>query len=116
MQICKEEFMRMPLSKRFFDVIIEVKSNNLAPVLEQYCVSQEDLCLSLWEEFNIPGMEVRIANTALDFLIDCCETKRDLCHTLKGEIKKNILMAGIFYTNIAPEAISTAEVSVSATE
>lgn len=41
-------------------------------------------------------MEIRIANTAFDFLIDCCEEKKELCETLKGEIKKNILMAGIF--------------------
>lgn len=54
-------------------------------------------------------MEIRIANTALDFLIDCCENKKDLCETLKGEIKKNILMAGIFYTNIAPEAACTSD-------
>ena len=78
-------------------------------ILKQYDVDQKNLYDQLWQEFNIPGMEIRIANTAFDFLIDCCEEKKELCATLKGEIKKNILMAGIFYTNIAPEAACTSD-------
>lgn len=41
------------------------------------------------------------------FLIDCCETKHDLRETLIGEIRNVILAAGVFYTNIAPDAVST---------
>lgn len=100
----KKQFMFLPLNQHVFKIMFEIKSNSLEPILKQYEVDQKNLYDQLWQEFNIPGMEIRIANTAFDFLIDCCEEKKELCETLKGEIKKNILMAGIFYTNIAPEA------------
>ncbi len=105
----KKAFMFLPLNKKIFDIIFDVKSKDISPILEYYSVEKQILYDMLWEEYNIPGMEVRIANTAFDFLIECCEEKRDLCKTLKGEIKKNILASGIFYTNIAPEAATTAD-------
>lgn len=103
----KEKFMLFPLNQHIFKTMFEIKSNSLEPILKQYDVEHKNLYDLLWKEFNIPGMEIRIANTAFDFLIECCEKKKDLCKTLKGEIKKNILMAGIFYTNVAPNAINT---------
>lgn len=105
----KKAFMFLPLNKKIFDTIFDVKSKDISPILEYYSVEKQILYDMLWEEYNIPGMEVRIANTAFDFLIECCEKKRELCETLKGEIKKNILASGIFYTNIAPEAATTAD-------
>lgn len=59
------------------------------------------------EEFNIPGMEARIANTAFGFLIFKCAEGKELNKLLRIEIKECILAAGIFYTNVAPEACST---------
>lgn len=103
----KEQFMFLPLNQHVFKTMFEIKSNSFEPILKQYDVDQKNLYDLLWEEFNIPGMEIRIANTAFDFLIDCCEKKMDLCDTLKGKIKKNILMSSIFYTNVAPNAINT---------
>lgn len=101
--------MFLPLNQLVFKMMLEVKSDSLGPVMKQYDVSRQELYDSLWQEFNISGMEIRIANTAFDFLIDCCEKKRDLRETLIGEIKKNILMAGIFYSNVAPEAACTSD-------
>lgn len=102
----KEEFMVLPLNQHIFKTMFEIKIDSLKPILKQYDVDRNFLYDLLWEEFNIPGMEIRIANTAFDFLIECCEKKRELCETLKGEIKKNILMSSIFYTNVAPDAIN----------
>lgn len=101
--------MFLPLTKKVFDIMFDTKADSINPVLKHYDVSREFLHDMLWKEFNIESMETRIANTALDFLIDCCEEKKDLCKTLKGEIKKNILAAAIFYTNIAPEAAFTSD-------
>lgn len=94
------------LSKEFFDQIFEIKADAVQPVLNNFNVEKEELKNLLWEEVNIPGMEVRIANTAFDWLIMCCREHRDLQETLKSEIKKNILQAGIFYTNVAPDCIN----------
>lgn len=103
----KEHFMFLPLNQHIFKTMFEIKSNSLEPILKQYDVDQKYSYDLLWEEFDISGMEIRITNTAFDFLIDCCEKKRDLRETLKGENKKNILMSSIFYTNVAPNAINT---------
>lgn len=103
----KEKFMFLPLNQHIFKTMFEIKSNSLEPILKQHDVDQKNLYNLLWKEFDIPGMEIRIANTAFDFLIDCCENKRELEKTLKSEIKKNILMSSIFYTNVAPDAINT---------
>lgn len=84
----KEHFMFLPLNQHIFKTMFEIKSNSLEPILKQYDVDQKYLYDLLWEEFDISGMEIRIANTAFDFLIDCCEKKRDLRETLKGENKK----------------------------
>lgn len=100
--------MLLPISRKMFEVMFEVKSCDLKSVLDEYDVCKKELHDALWEEFDIPGMENRIANTAFDFLIDCCRDKRDLCKTLKGEIKKDILMSAIFYTIVMPSATSTA--------
>lgn len=85
--------------------MLEVKKENLIIVQEQYKCSEQELHDILWEEFNISGMKTRIANTALDFLIIDCEEKKDLEDTLRKEVKKNILGAAIYYTNVAPEGI-----------
>lgn len=111
-KVCIEKIMFLPLNCKMFEVMFEVKSDSLEPVLKHYDVEAQALHDLLWKEFHIPGMELRIANTAFDFLIDCCEEKRDLCETLKGEIKQCVLMASIYYTNIAPNAVSTAEFAV----
>ena len=107
LNIEKEKFMFLPLNQHIFKTMFEIKSNSLEPILKQYDVDRKNLYDLLWKEFDIPGMEIRIANTAFDFLIDCCENKRELEKTLKSEIKKNILMSSIFYTNVAPDAINT---------
>ena len=101
--------MFMPLTKKFFDMMFDVKQAKLKPILEQYGTDNQSLHDELWEELNTPGMENRIANTAIDYLIDCCKEKKDLCDTLRGTIRNTILMSGIFYTNVAPNAACTAE-------
>ena len=53
-------------------------------------------------------MEIRIANTAFDFLIDCCENKRELEKTLKSEIKKNILTYAILKKIPSPAVVAHA--------
>lgn len=104
-----KKLMFLPLTKGVFKSMFDIKSENIGPVLEQYNTDCQSLYDALWEEFNIPGMEIRIANTAFDFLICCCEEKKDLCDTLKGEIKKNILASSVFYTNVAPHAAHTSD-------
>lgn len=84
----EKAFMFLPLNVKIFNVIFDVKSKDIKPILEYYGVEKQFLYNMLWEEFNIPGIEVRIANTAFDYLIDCCGMKKDLCETLKGEIKR----------------------------
>lgn len=101
--------MFMPLTHKIFDLMFEIKSKHLDPITDQYHCSKQELSDILWEEFNIPGMEIRIANTAFDFLIMNCERKEELEATLKKEVKRNVLASGIFYTNIAPDAASTQE-------
>lgn len=100
------KFFTASLSKKIFDKIFEIKADAVQPVLDNFNVEKEELKNLLWEEFNIPGMEVRIANTALDWLIMNCEEDNDLGKTLKSEIRKDILYAGIFYTNVAPDCIN----------
>lgn len=107
MTVSYEVFMKLPLVKNIFEMIFEVKGESLDPVLECYGVSTEKLKEVLWKEFNIAGMEVRIANTAVDFLIDCCTMKMDLSESLVGTIRHCILMAGIYYTNVEPNAVDT---------
>mgnify|MGYP001087541115 CR=1 FL=1 len=98
-------FTRISLTA--FNIMFEVKDESLSSVMKQYRVSKQDLHDTLWEEFNISGMEVRIANTAFDFLIECCENQKDLKDTLVGEIRKDILMSSIYYSNVAPNAVNT---------
>lgn len=100
------KFMLLSCNKIIFDKIFDIKAAGMVTVCKVYDVSMDELRSLVWEEFNIQGMEVRIANTALNFLIDCCESGHDLCKTLKGEIKQVVLNAAIFYTNIAPDAIT----------
>lgn len=104
-----QKIMFSLLNKNSFDIMFDAKINEINSVLKQYKVTKQELYNTLWTEFNISGMEVRIANTAFDFLIDCCKEKRELKDTLKGEIKKNILMSCVFYTNVAPNAAHTTD-------
>lgn len=46
-------------------------------------------------------MEIRIANTAFNFLIMKCVEKKELDKNLSNEIGECILTAEIFYTNVA---------------
>ncbi len=101
-----KRIMLLPITPKFFDLMFEVKKDYLGVIIQQYNCSKQEVYDTLWEEFNIPGMEIRIANTAFDFLIDCCERKTDLEDTLRKEIKKNILHAGIFHTNVKPNAVN----------
>jgi len=101
-----KKFMLLPCDKMIFDKIFDLKVAGMECVCKVYDVSMDELRSLVWEEFDIPGMEVRVANTALNFLIDCCESEYDLCKTLKGGVKKVILAAAIFYTNVAPDAIT----------
>ena len=101
-----KKIMLLPITQKFFDLILEVKAEYLGIIMEQYNCSKQEIYDILWQEFDIPGMENRIANTALDFLIDCCERKTDLEDTLRKEIKKNILHAAIFHTNVEPNAVN----------
>lgn len=107
-----KKLMFLPLTKSIFKSIFDIKSEDIDSVLEQYNTDQQSLYDALWEEFNIPSMEIRIANTAFDYLICCCQEKKDLCETLKGEIKKNILASSVFYTNIAPYAAHTSDFKI----
>ena len=101
--------MKLPLKKSFFDTMFDVKKEAIGPVLAHYNVDEQTLHDMLWEEYNISGMENRIANTAFDFLITACEQGKDLPETLKGAVKENILAAAIYYTNIAPDTVHTSE-------
>lgn len=103
----RDLIMFAQLNLELFNLIFKAKSKELSVIMKEYNVSKLDLHNTLWEEFNIPGMETRIANTAFDFLIDCCMEKRDLEDTLRKEIKKDILMSSIYYSNVAPNAINT---------
>ena len=76
----KELFMKMPLTEKIFAIIFESKNKNLkifVKILEFYNINRQDLYGVLWEEFNIACMEVRIANTAFDFLIMKCVEKKN---------------------------------------
>lgn len=95
--ISVETFMRLPLFQGAFSTMFGVKKNDLSVVLVQYQSSEEELRETLWKEFDIAGMEIRMANTAFDYLIDCCELKRDLQDTLIETIRNCILMSGILY-------------------
>lgn len=101
----KRIFMKLPLTPGIFEAMWNEKKKSITPVLSCYGVDEETLKETLWEEFNIPGMEVRIANTAMNFIIDGCEKHHDPAPTLVQEIKNDILASGIYYTNIAPNAI-----------
>lgn len=106
----KELFMKMPITEKIFAIMFEAKaeSKDFVEILKYYNINKQDLYNLLWEEFNIPGMEVRIANTAFDYLIIDC-TKKEEPGSLKSEIKECILAAAVFYTNVAPEACSTSD-------
>jgi len=91
-----KKIMLLPITSKLFDLMCEVKEKYLGVVMYQFNCSKQEIHDTLWEEFNISGMENRIANTAFDFLIDCCERKKDLEDTLRKEIRKDILHAGIF--------------------
>lgn len=105
----KELFMKMPITERIFSVMFEEKAKSLdfVEILKYYNINKQDLYSIMWEKFNIPGMEIRIANTAFDFLIMKCVEKKELDKNLSNEIGECILTAGIFYTNVAPEACKT---------
>ncbi len=107
----KELFMKMPVTEKIFTIIFEekTKSKDFAKLLGYYNINKHDLYSIMWEEFNIPGMEIRIANTAFDFLITECAEKKELDKVLKNEIRECILTAGNFYTNVAPEACTTSD-------
>lgn len=102
----KELFMKMPVTEKIFTIIFETKtkSKDFVEILKYYNINKQDLYSIMWEKFNIPGMEIRIANTAFDFLIMKCVEKKELDKNLSNEIGECILTAGIFYTNVAPEA------------
>lgn len=70
------EVMNLQVTLKLFELMLEVKKENLLIVQEQYKCSEQELHDILWEEFNISGMKTRIANTALDFLIIDCEEKK----------------------------------------
>lgn len=108
-----KKIMFLPLTKGVFKSMFEIKSEYIGPVLEQYNTDSQSLYDVLWKEYNIPGMEIRIANTAFDFLICCCNEKKDLRETLTGEIRKNILASSVFYTNVAPHATHTSDFQLS---
>lgn len=102
-----ELFMHLRLTKPIFQSMFKVKKEALASVLNHYKITESELFELLWQEFDIPGMEVRIANTAFDFLIDRCEGCHEAEPSARAEIKHDILMSDIYYTNIAPNAINT---------
>lgn len=106
LNVIERMFMMSPINKLKFDKIFELKMDQTEPVLCVYKESQEHLKEILWEEFNIPGMDVRTANTAFNFLITRCKQNNDLADTLRSEIKNAILHAAIFYTNVAPDAVT----------
>lgn len=101
----EKEFMTGSLSRGVFEAIFQIKREAILTVLNTYGVQELELKELLWKRFNIPGMEVHIANTALDFLIECCTENKDLEKTIGEEIEKDILYAATYYTNINPEAI-----------
>lgn len=105
-----KSFMKMPVTEKIFTIIFEAKtkSKDFVEILKYYNISKQDLYNLLWEEFNIPRMEVRIANTAFDYLIIDC-IKKEEPGSLKSEIKECILAAAVFYTNVAPEACTTSD-------
>lgn len=102
-------FMCSRLTEKIFHAMWEVKAENRQAVAERYKVTEQQLYNALWQEFNIEGMEVRIANTAFDFLIDRCKDGKDLKESLHQTVRDMILAATIFYSNIVPNAVSTSE-------
>lgn len=106
LNLLEMQFMLSPLNEKVFNKIFELKADKMELVSTVYKESLEKLKKILWAEFNIPGMDVRTANTALNWLISRCMENQDLAGTLKGEIKNVILHAAIFYTNVAPNAIT----------
>lgn len=111
----KELFMKMLVTERIFSVMFEEKAKSLdfVEILKYYNINKQDLYSIMWEKFNIPGMEIRIANTAFDFLIAKCAERKELNKVLKNEIGECIMTAGIFYTNIVPEACTTSDFKLS---
>ncbi len=105
----KELFMKMPVTEKIFAIIFEskTKSKDFVKILEFYNINRQDLYGVLWEEFNVACMEVRIANTAFDFLIMKCVEKKELVKLVRDEIREFVLAAGIFYTKVVPEACTT---------
>lgn len=67
----KELFMKMIITKKVFSILFEVKeeSEDFKEILNYYHVSREELYNTLWEELNIPSMEVRIARTAFNLQV-----------------------------------------------
>ena len=80
-----ELFMKAKITEKIFDFLFDVKagSPDFSEVLRSYDISKKDLHDLLWEKLNISGMEVRIANTAVDFLICSCVEGKDLCDTIR---------------------------------
>lgn len=109
----KEEYLKIimcsQITEKFFNLIIKQKVNDLQVVYDCFDISSEQLRSTVHEMCFIPGMEVRICNTAIDFLIDQCTEFRDKGCSLRQTISECILAAGVYYTNIAPDAISTNE-------
>lgn len=101
----RKNLMYQKLTRKTFDLMFDMKKNAIGPILTHFDVDKDTLKDTLWKELDIPGMEVRIANTAFDWVIECCEQDRDLQENLTREIRKCILHAGIFYTNVAPDVV-----------
>ena len=107
----KELFMKMSVTEKIFTIIFEekTKSKDFAKLLGYYNINKHDLYSIMWEEFNIPGMEIRIANTVIWFFNYKMCWEKELDKVLKNEIRECILTAGNFYTNVAPEACTTSD-------
>lgn len=101
----RKNIMYQKLTRKFFETMFELKKDHIAPVLARFNTDADGLKEALWTEFDIPGMEVRVANTAFDWVIECCERENDLQESLVKEIRKCILHSGIFYTNVAPNVV-----------
>lgn len=95
------------VSEKMFNLMLEQKKEDLKVILDKCSITKQQLVDALCEECFITGMENRICNTAIDFLITKYETESISCKAseLHQDIRDSILMAGIYYTNVAPDAI-----------
>ncbi|MEY8334680.1 hypothetical protein AALB53_16480 [Lachnospiraceae bacterium 47-T17] len=101
----EEAVLISPISERFFAIMLSVwdDDGDTKRVAKHFGISVNEVIQIIHEELFIPGMETRMAWQAMCFVIVCLD-KKEMEETLRKTIKKCILMAAVFYTNV-PENV-----------